>query len=256
MYSATSTSGREDQGRSSRILPFIFVIIACLAAGVILGILTGGRFSHSAQPAAPPAVYVFLGYDTLGNPTRLESLWVLTLDGNGHAAYFGISPSTIISLDTGQPALLRDFLGEPAGAPARLYKVPQIPQPATAVEFDEQGLAAIINRSGGLSLDAKTMRGQEVVIMVSSSVNPLDALRLQARIVQSLFTAAGPCLSESTLAGLSPDHFVTNVPTEMLIASCLKRGPFMVNAVQVKIMDQVIPMELPDGSIGLFPTTT
>jgi hypothetical protein len=251
----SSQSSIDTRGGAGRIVPFLIVIGACLAAGILLGALSGGKLAQPDPPSAPPAVFVFLGYDNLKQPQRLNAIWVLNLDGKGHASYYGISPATVFLLESGQPALLREFLADPSGAPARLYKMPNIPQPATAIEFDEQALVSIINRSGGLNMDGKTIRGQDALTMLAGISDPLESLRLQARIVRILFSAAGPCLSESTLAGLSPEHLVANVPTDLLISTCVKRGPYMANAVQVDMLDKVLPIPLPDGSTGLFPSS-
>jgi hypothetical protein len=241
-------------GGAGRVVPFLVVVGGCLLAGILLGILAGGKFTTPASPSPPPAVFVFLGYDNLKQPRSLEAVWVLQLDGRGRAAYLGISPATILPLENGQPVVLRDYLADPSGAPARLYKIPRIAQPSTTVAFDEQGLAAIINRSGGLALDGKTYRGQEVVTKLSALADPLDGLRLQARVAKALFTAAGPCLGEAALAGLSPDHLITNIPAEMLIAECVSRGPYRTADIKVQALEEVMRMILPDGKTGLVPT--
>jgi hypothetical protein len=249
-----SSAAWEPHQGVSRLLPFLLVVGGCLLAGIIMGALAGGINSASKPAGQPAMVFVLLGYDNLKQPRRLEAVWAVTFDGTGHADYFGYSPATIVILDNNQPAVLRDFLSDPLGAPAHLFRIPRFAQPATAIEFDEAGLISIINRSGGVMLDDKTLRGQEAITWMRSIKDPLDSLKMQSRIVESLFRNATPCLSESTLAGLSGEHVIANQPLEALIGECLKRGPYMDDAIRVKILDRVTPMLLPDGSTGLLPT--
>jgi hypothetical protein len=254
MEYASSSAGWEQPRGASRLLPFLLVVGGCLLAGIVMGALAGGKFSPT-KPAAPPAaVFVLLGYDTFQQPRQMTALWVVTFDGAGHADYLGYSPATIFMLDNNQPAVLRDFLADPLGAPSRLYRLPRIPQPATVIEFDRASLISIINRSGGVNMDGRLFHGQDIVTMFASLQDPLENLRLQARIVQILFRSTGPCLSESTLAGLSGEHVISNTPLNVIIQECVLHGPYMEDAVRVTILDQVTPMALPDGSTGLFPT--
>jgi hypothetical protein len=244
-----------DQPRSaSRLLPFMLVVGACLVAGILLGALAGGKFTPSLPSSSPAAVYILLGYENLKESQKLTAFWVVTFDGSGHVDYLGYSPATILTLDSGQPALLKDYLADPLGAPAHLYRLPRIPQPAIVVEFDSIGLIAIINRSGGLNVDGKSFHGQEILADLDARSDPLDSMREQARIVRALFHSTGPCLSESTLAGLSGEHVISSMPLDRLVQECVAHGPYMDDAIRVSVFDQVVAMVLPDGSTGLLPT--
>jgi hypothetical protein len=236
-----------------RIVPFLLVIAVCLIAGILLGTITGVNLSSPAQTKNPPLTLVFLGYDSIQTPTGLEAIWVLSLDGNGGADFEGISPAVVVTTTQGQPAVLRDFLADPLDAPSRLYQLSLIPQPSTAVAFDRQAFSILVNRLGGVPIDGQYLRGQDLSELLSeNATDPLAALRTQWRIVKSLF-ASGPCLSESALSGLQPNHLLSNLPPNLLVAECKKRGPYLQGSVQFRILDDVIPWNMPDGSIGLLP---
>jgi hypothetical protein len=238
-----------------RILPFLLVIAVCLGAGILLGTITGGGLASPAATKNPPLTLVFLGYDSIQTPTALESVWVLALDGNGKAEFEGISPAVIITTTQGQPAVLRDFLADPLDAPSRLYQVSLIPQPATSVAFDRQGFTTLVNRLGGVPIDGKYLRGPDLSnLLTADTADPLAALRTQLRVIKSLF-ASGPCLSESSLSGLEPDHLLSSLPPDLIAAECQKRGPYLQGAVQFHIFDDVVPWTMPDGSIGLLPNS-
>jgi hypothetical protein len=244
----------ESHQSASRLLPFLFVVGGCLLVGLFMGALAGGKYAPS-KPAGRPAVnFILLGYDNLKVTRRLTAVWVVTFDGAGYADYLGYSPSTILTLDNNQPAVLRDYLADPLGAPVHLFRISKIPQPATTIEFDNLSLLSIINRSGGVNLDGKILHGQDILSMFESMEDSLEALRLQARIVQILFRSTGPCMSESTLAGLGGEHVISSVPLDQIIQDCVDHGPYMDDAIRVKVFDQVLPMILPDGSTGLFAT--
>ncbi len=237
-----------------RILPFLLVIGACLIAGILLGSFTGGRLPSMAQTKNPPLTLVFLGYDSIQTPTALESIWVLSLDGNGNADFKGISPAMVITTTQGQPAVLRDFLADPLDAPSRMYQLALLPQPSTSVAFDRQAFLVLVNRLGGVPIDGRYLRGQDLSNFLSgNAADPLEGLRTQLRVVKSLF-ASGPCLSELALSGLQPDHLLSSLPPDLLVAECKQRGPYLQGAVQFHIQDDVIPWSLPDGSIGLLPS--
>ena len=244
----------EKQSKSGiRIIPFLLVIGACLIAGILLGSFTGGNLPSPAQTKNPPLTLVFLGYDSIQTPTVLESVWVLSLDGNGNAEFEGISPAVVITTTQGQPAVLRDFLADPLDAPSRMYQLSLLPQPSTSVAFDRQGFSILVNRLGGVPIDGRYLRGQDLSNLLSeNAADPLAALRTQLRVVKSLF-GSGPCLSESALSGLQPDHLLSSLPPDLLVAECKKRGPYLQGAVQFNIMDDVVPWTMPDGSTGLLP---
>ncbi|MGD0173241.1 MAG: hypothetical protein ABSC61_02210 [Anaerolineales bacterium] len=236
-----------------RIVPFLLVIAACLIAGILLGTITGGNLSSPAPTKNPPLTLVFLGYDSIQASTALDSVWVLTLDGNGNADFKGISPALVITTTQGQPAVLRDFLADPLDAPSRMYQLSLVPQPSTSVAFDRQAFSTLVNRLGGVPIDGKYLRGQDLSNLLSeNAADPLAVLRTQLRVVKSLFTS-GPCLSESALSGLEPEHMLSSLPPDLLVAECKKRGPYFQGAVQFHILDDVIPWRMPDGSIGLLP---
>jgi hypothetical protein len=238
-----------------RIVPFLLVIAACLIAGILLGSITGGNLASPAQTKNPPLTLVFLGYDSIRTPTALEAVWVLSLDGNGGADFEGISPAVVVTTTQGQPAVLRDFLADPLDAPSRMFQLSLLPQPSTAVAFDRQAFSILVNRLGGVPIDGKYLRGQDLTDLLSeNAADPLSALRTQWRIVKSLF-ASGPCLSESALAGLQPDHLLSNLPPNLLVAECKKRGPYLQGAVRFRILEDVTPWTMPDGSIGLLPNS-
>jgi hypothetical protein len=236
-----------------RIVPFLLVIAVCLIAGILLGSFTGGNLPSPAKTKNPPLTLVFLGYDSIQAPSALESVWVLSLDGNGRADFEGISPAVVVTTTQGQPAVLEDFLADPLDAPSRMYQLALIPQPSTSVAFDRQAFSILVNRLGGVPIDGKYLRGQDLSDFLSAeAADPLAALRAQWRVVKSLF-ASGPCLSESTLAGLQPDHLLSNLPPNLIVAECTKRGPYLQGNVQFRILDDVIPWTMPDGRIGLLP---
>lgn len=238
-----------------RIVPFLLVIGACLIAGILLGSLTSGNLAAPAQTKNPPLTLVFLGYDSIQTPTALEAVWVLTLDGNGGAEFEGISPAVVVTTTQGQPAVLRDYLADPLDAPSRMYELALIPQPATAVTFDRQAFSILVSRLGGVPIDGAYLRGQDLSdFLAPNAADPLASLRTQWRIVKSLF-ASGPCLSEPALAGLQPDHLLSNLPPNLLVAECKKRGPYLQGNMQFRILDDVTPWTMPDGSIGLLPNS-
>jgi hypothetical protein len=241
---------------AGRMIPFLIVVGICLAAGILLGSLAGNGLASRSSGNQPPIYFALLGYDNLQTPEQLQSVWILTLDGNGHAAYQGISPVTVIFLPGGQVAVLQKFLANPLEAPSLLYQIDRIPKPATVVEYDRQGFATIINRMGGVRIEGQLLRGQDVLNLLDASASdPLARLRLESSLVSALFGTSGPCLSESALAGLHPDHLLSNYPPDMLISECTKRGPYLSGSISVDILDHVMPMELPDGGIGLLPNT-
>lgn len=250
----TLDSHREGHGgtRGGRVLPFLLVVGVCLVAGIWLGSLAGGGFA-SVRAGEPSSAFVFLGYDNLKTPHALAAIWILTLDGKGHASYTGISPATVILSKDGQAAVLRELLSDPRAAPARLYQVERIPNPETAVEFDRQALAMIISRMGGIRIDGRPLRGPDAIQMLESESDPIGQLRLQAKVVTALFGVNGPCLGEAALTGLDPDYLVSSMPTDVLVAECSKRGPYLDGSVVVDILDKVEKIDLPDGSVGLWP---
>jgi hypothetical protein len=236
----------------SRIIPFFLVIAVCLVTGILLGVMTGGRTASPAGPKQAPLRVVFLGYETLSAPADLKAVWVLALDGEGGAEFTGISPALVVTTNLGQPAVLREFLSDPAGAPARMPQIAVIPQPADVVAFDAQGFSTVVNRTGGVPIDGNYLGGQELMDqLLQIGPDPLVLLRMQLRIVRSMF-AAGPCPSESALAGLQPEHYLSVLATDQLVSECRKRGPYLQGSLAFRIMDGVIPWELPDGSIGLL----
>jgi hypothetical protein len=248
------TSGEEMvPHHRNRVIPFLLVVGVCLAAGLLLGSVAGGIFLPQAAAGQPSTSFTLLGYDSLQPPTTLRAIWVVVLDGEGKAEYMGISPATVILTTDGQAAVLRDFLADPAGAPARLFQVGKIPEPSTAVEFDRQGFIMIVNRMGGIRMEGRTYRGQEILSLLEMEIDPMEQLRLQSRIITALFGVTGPCPSEAALAGLHPAHLLSNYPPEMLIAECTKRGPYLSGSVTVDILDDVMPLDLPDGSRGYWP---
>ncbi len=237
----------------SRIIPFLLVIAVCLVAGIALGSWTGGKTASSAEPKQAPLVLVYLGYDTFQAPAPLRAVWILSLDGDGGAEFFGISPALVITTTMGQAAVLREFLSDPSGAPSRMEQIPVIPRPALVVEIDQQGFSTIVNRTGGVPIEGNYLRGQDLfAFLAQGDPDPLANLRQQLRIVKSMFSA-GPCPSESSLAGLQPEHYLSSLSPDLLVAECRRRGPFLQGTVTFRIMDNVIPWQLPDGTTGLLP---
>ncbi len=242
-----------DRKTGSRIIPFILVIAVCLVTGIALGSWTGGKTGSPAEPKQAPLRFVYLGYAALQAPAELNSIWVLTLDGDGGAEFLGISPALVITTAVGQPAVLRDFLADPYGAAARIPQVPQIPQPSLVVAIDREGFFTMVNRTGGVPIDGNYLRGDELLsFLAQGGRDPIAVLRQEMRIVKSMF-ASGPCPSESMLAGLNPEHLLSTLAPDALVAECRKRGPYLQGTVIFRIMDDGIPWELPDGSIGLLP---
>ncbi|MBN2085040.1 MAG: hypothetical protein JW748_07420 [Anaerolineales bacterium] len=242
-----------DQKTGSRIIPFLLVIAVCLVTGLALGSWTGGKTASPAEPKQAPLNLVYLGYDSFRTPAELSSVWVLMLDGNGGAEFRGISPALIITTAVGHPAVLRDFLSDPFGASARIPQIPCIPQPAIVVAIDRDGFSTVVNRTGGVQIDGNYLRGDDLVAFLSQGgPDPIAGLRQELRVVKSMF-AAGPCPSESSLAGLDPEHLLSTLAPDALVAECRKRGPYLQGSVIFRIMDDAIPWQLPDGSIGLLP---
>jgi hypothetical protein len=242
-----------DRKTGSRIIPFLLVIAVCLVTGIALGSWTGGKTISPAEPKQAPLTYVYLGYETFQAPAKLNSVWVLTLDGNGGAEFRGISPALVITTAVGQPAVLRDFLADPYGAAARIPQIPYLPQAPTVVAIDREGFFTMVNRTGGVPIDGNYLRGDELLAFISQGGrDPIAVLRQELRVVKSMF-AAGPCPSESSLAGLNPEHLLSTLAPDALVAECRKRGPYLQGTVLFRIMDDAIPWELPDGSIGLLP---
>jgi hypothetical protein len=235
-----------------RIIPFLLVIAACLISGILLGSWTAGRTTAPAQPKKAPLTLVFLGYESLQTPAELRSVWILRLDGDGRAEFEGVSPAMVTTTTLGQAAVLREFLSDPSGAPARIPQVPLLPADAAVVEIDLQGFLTVVNRSGGVSIEGNYLRGRDLqAFLEQGAPDPVAVLRQQLRVVKSMF-AAGPCPSESTLAGLQPEHYLSVLAPEVLVAECRGRGPYLQGSVRFKILDAVTPWQLPDGSIGLL----
>lgn len=247
-----STEAYNAPKTGNRIIPFLLVIAVCLVTGIILGALTGGRTASTAEPKQAPLRLVFLGYESLPSPAVLKAIWILELDGNGGAEFTGVSPALVVTTSLGQPAVLRDFLSDPAGAPARVMQISAIPQPSTVVEFDLEGFIIVVNRSGGVPIDGTYWNGDELAgQLAAGGTDPIADLRLQLRIVRSMFSA-GPCFNDSALAGLQPEHYLSSLPPSQLVSECRVRGPYLKGSVDFRIMDDVIPWQLPDGSIGLL----
>jgi hypothetical protein len=244
----------KDSRSGIRIIPFLLVILICLAAGLLLGTFAGDSLSSDSPSSQhTPIVLVLLGYDTLQSPAAIRAIWILTLDGRGNADFWGISPAMVLVTIDEQAVVLRDYLADPKGAPARLTRISLFPQPAIAAQFDRKALFTIINRLGGIWIEEHFFHGQETIDWLSASgSDPLETLRRQEKVMRSVF-AAGPCLSESVLGGLYPDHFVSTLLPETLVGECVQRGPYLKGNVKFRIMDKVIPWELPDGSTGLLP---
>jgi len=249
-FEALETEREKPSG--NRIVPFLLVIAVCLATGILLGWMTGGRTDSPAEPKQAPLQVVFLGYESLQAPAVLQSIWILSLDGDGGAEFAGVSPALVVTTDLGQPAVLREFLSDPAGAPARVLQIGVLPQPSTVVEFDSQGFATMVNRTGGVPIDGSYLNGPDLLArLAQGDPDPLARLRFQLRVVRAMF-AAGPCPSESSLAGLNPEHYLSTASPDLLVAECRKRGPYLQGSVSFRIMDDVIPWLMPDGSIGLL----
>jgi hypothetical protein len=243
----------EREGKNGkRIVSFLLVIAVCLATGILLGWLTGGTTAPTAEPKQAPLRLVFLGYESLAPPAALRAIWILTLDGNGGAEFLGVSPALVVTTELGQPAVLRDFLSDPSAAPARALQIGIFPQPFLVVEFDSQGFAMMVNRTGGVPIDGAYLGGADLSAQLSQGdPDPLAALRFQLRVVRGLF-AADPCPSDSSLAGLNPEHYASSLAPDLLVAECRKRGPYLKGSVSFRIMENVTPWQLPDGSIGLL----
>jgi hypothetical protein len=250
-YDAADTERSGNPG--GRIIPFLLVIAACLVAGILLGSWTGGKTAAPAGPKKAPLTLIYLGYENFRTPAVLASIWVLRLDGDGNAEFEGVSPAMVTTTTIGQAAVLREFLSDPLGAPARIPQIPQLPAVATVVEIDRQGFLTAVNRSGGVSIEGNYLRGGDLQAFLEQGFpDPIAVLRQQLRMMKSMF-AAGPCPSESTLAGLQPEHYLSVLAPEALVAECRSRGPYLQDSISFRIMDAVIPWQLPDGSIGLLP---
>jgi hypothetical protein len=248
-----ATDMQRDRKAGSRVIPFMLVIAFCLVAGIALGSWTGGKTASSAKPKQAPLNLVFLGYDTFQAPSALHSIWILSLDGNGGSEFLGISPALVITTAVGQPVVLREFLADPYGASARMPQITYIPQPSIVVAFDRYGFSTMVNRTGGVPIDGNYLREEELsAFLESGGPDPIALLRQQLRVVKSIF-AAGPCPGESSLAGLNPEHLLSTLAPEALVAECRTRGPYLQGSVLFRIMDEAIPWQLPDGSIGLLP---
>ncbi|MBN1437942.1 MAG: hypothetical protein JW929_00910 [Anaerolineales bacterium] len=245
-----------ERGKQSagRVVPFLLVIAVCLLAGIALGSWTGGRTASPADPKQAPLAVVYLGYADFLSPARLRGVWILTLDGDGRAEFAGVSPALVVTTTLGQAAVLRDFLSDPSGAPSRVPQIPVFPPSARIVLIDEQGLLTYVNRTGGVPIEGRYLNGPDLLaFLAQGESDPLAVLRRQLRVVRSMFSA-GPCPGESALAGLDPEHYLSELAPELLVAECRRRGPYLQGAVTFRIMEDVIPWQLPDGSIGLLPS--
>jgi hypothetical protein len=249
-YDAVETGSDKKSG--GRIIPFLLVIAVCLAAGIGLGALTGGTTSAPSESKQAPIHLVFLGYESFQTPAVLKAIWILSLDGNGKAEFLGLSPALTVTTALGQAAVLREFLSDPSGAPGRAPQIPVIPQPSTVVEIDSLGFSTAVNRTGKVPIDGDYLGSRELLaLMAQGEPDPLAVLRQQLRVVKSMFSA-GPCPSESSLVGLNPEHYLSSLTPDLLVAECRKRGPYLQGSVSFRIMDDVVPWQLPDGSIGLL----
>ena len=240
-----------------RLTLTVLVVLSFLVVGMLLGRAAGqgGLALFAPTPSLGTSTYLILGYDTLEREGHLLAVWRLTFEGSGQAHLLGLSPATIVFLADGQPAVLREVLRDPANPALDGLQAYFTREPEAIVLIDNQAFATLVNRLGGVFLDGRSLKGQEVTEALGAMQDsPIEALHYQSRVLRALASRIPPRPEEYVIAGLAPDHLRSTLPLGELITANEMRFPFLGNRITVETLDSVSAFTLPDGSQGLLPT--
>lgn len=238
-----------------RLAATLLVVVSFLVVGVFLGRAAGQQWSPLAGPTSAPLsrTYLVLGYDQLVSPSHLLAVWIVQLQDDGKATCLGISPATIVFLSDGQPAVVRDALANPQSANPQVLHSFLRATPNAVIEIDNQAFETVANRLGGVFLDGRTLRGQDVVeTVVNDQGSPLVGLEYEAKVLQALALRVPPGPEEFILDGLTADIHST-IPLDQLLEENQALLPTLDNHVQVEVLDNVSSFSLPGGGEGLLP---
>lgn len=241
-----------------RFAATLLVVVSFLVVGVFLGRVAGQQWTPLAAPTSAPQsqTYLVLGYDQLVPPSHLLAVWIVQLQNSAQVKLLGISPATIVFLSSGQPAVLRDVLADPQSVNPDVLQSYLKGQPDAVIQVDNQAFETVANRLGGVFLDGRSLRGQEVVdALLSDQNSPLAALEYEAKVVRALALRIPPGPEEFILAGLAPSHIRSTIPLDRLLAENESRLPNLDNHVQVVTLDDVSSFTLPGGGQGLLPNS-
>ena len=244
------------QRNPMRLTLTVLVVLSFLVIGMLLGRAAGqgGLALLAPTPLQGTATYLILGYDTLEDGGQLLAVWRLTLEGTGRAQLLGISPATIVFLSDGQPAIVRDVLRDPANPTLDGLQGYFAREPEAIVLIDNHAFATLVNRLGGVFLDGRSLKGQEVTdALLGLQSSPIEALHYQSQILRALAARIPPRAEEYVIAGLAPVHLRTTVPLANLVAANETRFPFIASRILIETVDTVSTFTLPDGSEGLLP---
>jgi hypothetical protein len=244
------------QRNPMRLTLTVLVVLSFLVVGMLLGRAAGlgGLALLAPTPSLASSSYLVLGYDDLEHPADLLAVWRVTLEGTGRARLLGISPATVVFLANGQPAILRDVLRDPANPSIDGLQPYFDRDPQAIVLVDNYAFATLVNRLGGVFLDGRSLKGQEVTDSLASLRNtPIEALHYQSQILRALAARIPPRAEEYVITGLSPVHLRATVPLSDLVSANAARFPFVGSRITVETLDAVSAFTLPDGSQGLLP---
>ncbi len=238
-----------------RFAATLLVVVSFLVVGVFLGRAAGQQWSPLAASTSAPLsqTYLVLGYDQLASPSHLLAVWIIQLQNSGQATCLGISPETIVFLPNGQPAVLGDVLADPQSANADVLHSYLKAAPDAVIEIDNQAFETVANRLGGVFLDGRTIRGQDVVAAVlSDQGSPVAALAYEAKVFRALALRIPPGPEGFILDGLTPDIHST-IPLDRLLEEDEPLLPTLDNHIQIETLDNVSSFGLPGGGVGLLP---
>ncbi|MCX6025148.1 MAG: hypothetical protein NTY23_02620 [Chloroflexi bacterium] len=240
-----------------RLTLTVLVVLSFLVVGMLLGRAAGqgGLALFAPTPPLGTSTYLILGYDTLEGGGHLLAVWRLTLEGSGQAHLLGLSPATIVFLADGQPAVVREVLRDPANPTLDGLQAYFTREPEAIVLIDNQAFATLVNRLGGVFLDGRSLKGQEVTEGLGAlQDSPIEALHYQSRVLRALASRIPPRPEEYVIAGLAPDHLRSTLPLGELITANESRFPLLGNRITIETLDSVSAFTLPDGSQGLLPS--
>jgi hypothetical protein len=217
----------------------ILLVFVCFAAGILSVVLRPdqlleGLLSLSTQAQTPTdeaieedlpieghdgrITILIMGVDHIANPEgKLLAVWFLTFKpGEKHLSLLGLPLDLPISED--QPSLGESFnLWDPPeyGAGFINQLSAYAPSPIHGfVALDEHGFAVLLDYFGGVDLDDQLLDGSSLIGSLRLTYeNPQAALKLQARVLESLRNQVGligttPELTP--LTSLSPIHAYTS----------------------------------------------
>jgi hypothetical protein len=217
----------------------ILLVLVCFAAGVLSIVLRPDQLLDGLLSLATPAqtptdeaieedlpieidneliTILIMGVDHIADPEgKLLAVWLLTFKpGEKHLAFLGLPLDLPLSED--QPSLGESFdLWDPPEYGAGFINQLSVfaPSPIRGfVALDEHGFAALLDYFGGVDLDNQLLTGSSVIGSLRLTYgNPLAALKLQARVLESLRNRVGQIgvTPELTpLTSLSPIHAYTS----------------------------------------------